>query len=49
MTKEEAVYIFNNWFNWDGHWIWGVTPEGKARAMAHWQKYGIESLPDYPM
>jgi hypothetical protein len=49
MKKEEVISMFDYWFEWRGHWMWGVTPEGKARAIECWKKYGIDGLPDYPV
>jgi len=45
MTQEQKIAIFDYWFEWHGHWMFGVYGKEKARKV--WQTCGIEGLPDY--
>lgn len=48
MTTARAWAIFDYWFNWHGHWVFGTSDADKARAEEAWKQRGIYSLPDYP-
>ena len=45
MSHEHRIQIFDYWFKWHGHWMFGVY--GKEKALEAWKTYGIDGLPDY--
>lgn len=47
MTKEQALAIFNYWFERDGHWMFGTSDASKSKAMAAWKSHGIDGLPNW--
>ena len=45
MSAKKAHEIFNAWFDQHGHWMFGTN--GKEKAIAAREKYGIEGLPKF--
>ena len=45
MSKFKKVAIFNHWFKWSGHWMFGTR--GYDKAYKAWMLQGIDGLPDY--
>lgn len=45
MTTVKKIAIFNYWFKWHGHWLFGTR--GYDKAYKAWKTQGIEGLPAY--
>lgn len=46
--QDQAWHCFRQWYQRDGHWVYGCGAEGWDAAVVVWQQDRLDHLPKYP-